>query len=226
LPAQLRPLLVIAAAAVAAFVLTGGGAQAQGTTLRGTVGPDFTISLVDASGGRVTHLENGTYTIAVDDRSPEHNFHLLGPGVDQHTDVEFVGAVTWTVTVNDGNYTYFCDPHFSQMKGAFTAGVAPTTTTTTTPKPKPANKLAGTVGPGNSISLKKTSGSLKAGKFTISVRDKSKAHNFHLSGPGVNKSTSVAFVGSKTWTVTLKKGTYRFQSDPQKSKVKGSLKIG
>ena len=89
-------------------------------------------------------------------------------------------------------------------------------------------KLTGTVGPGFTITLKKGSAKvtkLKAGKYTIVVRDLASNHNFHLSGPGVNKKTSTPAKGSKTWTVTLKKGTYRYVCDPHASLMKGSFKV-
>src|SRR5512133_1317831 len=82
-------------------------------------------------------------------------------------------------------------------------------------------KLKGTVGPGFTISLKKGTAkvkTLKPGKYTITVADKSNIHNFHIKGPGVNKKiTSVAFVGTKTVTVTLKKGKYTYVCDPHAS---------
>jgi plastocyanin len=81
----------------------------------------------------------------------------------------------------------------------------------------------GTVGPGFTISMAKKP--TKAGKIKLVVADKSNIHNFHLSGPGVNVKTSVSAVGSKTFTVTLKKGTYRFVCDPHASSMKGSFKI-
>jgi len=58
------------------------------------------------------------------------------------------------------------------------------------------------------------------------VTDKSPIHNFHLTGPGVNKEiTSVSFQGTKTVTVTLKKGTYKYVCDPHASAMKGSFKV-
>jgi plastocyanin len=90
-------------------------------------------------------------------------------------------------------------------------------------------KLAATVGPGFTITLKKGGKkvtSLKAGKYRIVVQDKSNIHNFHLKGPGLNKLTSVSFVGNKTWAVTLKKGTYRYLCDPHATSMKGSFKVG
>ena len=88
-------------------------------------------------------------------------------------------------------------------------------------------KLTGTDGPGFTITLKKGTTKvtkLKAGKYSITVNDLSSSHNFHLTGPGVNKKTSVANTGKTTWTVTLQKGkTYRFVCDPHASFMKGSF---
>jgi plastocyanin len=89
-------------------------------------------------------------------------------------------------------------------------------------------KLTATVADPLSISLKQGSAkvtSLKAGTYTIVVNDKSAVHNFHLSGPGVNKKTSVAGKGTQTWTVTLKPGTYKFVCDPHASFMKGSFTV-
>ena len=79
-------------------------------------------------------------------------------------------------------------------------------------------KLQGVTGPGFTITLKKAGTAvrtLKAGKYTITVQDKSNIHNFRLRGPGLNKQiTTLAFRGTKTVTVTLKKGTYSILCDP------------
>ena len=89
-------------------------------------------------------------------------------------------------------------------------------------------KLTGTDGPGFTITLKKGSTKvtqLKSGKYSITVNDLSGIHNFHLTGPGVNKKTAVGFTGKATWTVTLQKGkTYRFVCDPHAFQMKGSFK--
>ena len=53
-----------------------------GTTLNGSVGPGFDISLDGTDG-----LTAGSYTLVVNDQSSSHNFHLTGPGVDVSTDV-------------------------------------------------------------------------------------------------------------------------------------------
>jgi plastocyanin len=90
-----------------------------------------------------------------------------------------------------------------------------------TPALAASTPLAGSVGPGFTITLAKGGKAvktLKPGSYTITVKDRSDAHNFHLFGPGVKKVvTSVPFVGTKTVTVTLKKGTYTIQCDPHAS---------
>jgi Copper binding proteins, plastocyanin/azurin family len=88
--------------------------------------------------------------------------------------------------------------------------------------------LIGTVGPAFTITLTqggKRVTALKAGTYTTKVADKSNIHNFHLRGPGVNKSTSVPGTGTSTWTVKLKKGTYRYVCDPHASIMKGSFRV-
>jgi plastocyanin len=94
-----------------------------------------------------------------------------------------------------------------------------------------ATPLAGTVGPGFTITLDKGGKkvtSLKPGAYKITVNDKAKIHDFHLFGPGVNKViTSVPFSGTKSVTVTLKNGTYTYQCDPHASSgMKATFKVG
>jgi plastocyanin len=89
-------------------------------------------------------------------------------------------------------------------------------------------KLAGTDGPGFTITLTKGGkkvAKVTSGKYTFAINDRSGIHNFHLTGPGVNKSTAVAFVGRKSWAVTLRKGTYRFVCDPHRTFMKGSFTV-
>ena len=86
-----------------------------------------------------------------------------------------------------------------------------------------ANTLTGTDGPGFTITLNKKT--VKAGTYVITIRDRSTIHNFHLTGPGVNKKTSVAAMGTTKWTVKLKKGTYKFVCDPHKTIMHGVLKV-
>jgi plastocyanin len=89
--------------------------------------------------------------------------------------------------------------------------------------------LAAEVGPGYSIEIKnagKDLKTIKAGTYRIKVQDKASVHDFHLIGPGVNKSTTVAFVGTQTWTVKLKPGKYTYQCDPHAAMgMKGSFRV-
>jgi plastocyanin len=88
--------------------------------------------------------------------------------------------------------------------------------------------LNGTVGPGFTITLtqggKKVT-KLKAGTYVFKIADKSTIHNFHLTGPGVNKKTAVGTQGTTTWKLTLKKGTYKYVCDPHASFMKGSFTV-
>ena len=223
-----RALCVAAVAAVAAVLPNAAWAQTQ---LNATVGPGFTISLRALDGTNVTHLPTGAYQITVRDQGIEHNFHLTGPGVDRRTEVEEVATVTWNVNLVDGIYTFQCDPHANTMKGQFSVGTAQLPPPPP-PPPPPApgvKTLTATVGPRATISLNSAGRrvrSLKAGRYRIVVRDRSHMHNFHLTGRGVNKRTTVAFHGTRTWTVTLRKGaTYRYVCDPHKGRMKGSFRV-
>lgn len=86
-------------------------------------------------------------------------------------------------------------------------------------------QLVGTVGPGFGISLKDSSGAavthLDAGTYTLLVHDLSEEHDFHLSGPGVDVSTDVAFTGDKTFTITVTNGTYTFICDVHSATMHG-----
>jgi plastocyanin len=197
---------------LAALVLPSAVAQADNPRLVAVVGTNdaFVISLRDANGNALTQLAPGTYDIAVSDRSESHNFHLKGPGVDQSTPIGEKQEITWTVTIGDGRYTYVCDAHASQMRGYFLAGAI-------TPI-----AFTGSVGPKKSISLKPKSA--LPGPATVTVNDRSKTDNFHLTGPGVNKKTGLKTRGKVTWTVTLQPGVYRYRSD-KTNKLRGSFVV-
>lgn len=89
-------------------------------------------------------------------------------------------------------------------------------------------KLVGTVGPGFDIHLTKGGANLAKiahGKVKIVISDKSSIHDFHLTGPGVNKTTSIGGKGTTTWTVTLKPGTYKYVCDPHSFAMHGSFRV-
>ena len=218
-----------------------GVASAEGPKLSGSVGPGFTISLKGPDGTNVTKLDPGPFELTVDDLSDEHNFHLNGPGVDVATTVDGVGKQTFQLNLKDGTYTFVCDPHSSLMAGRFTVGTGGTTETTETvptppPPPKPVAasapvgaRLVLTTGPGFSITLKTLGGkqvtTLRPGGYTIVVRDRSTAHNARLLGAGASQSTTLPFTGTKTWKVTLRKGTLTFRCDPHRASMRGTVAI-
>jgi plastocyanin len=120
-----------------ASLVLAGVAGADGSELQGSVGPGFAISLTGSGGAAVTHLDPGSYTFVVTDKSNEHNFHLQGPGgVNVSTGVDEVGTKTLAAKLVDGKYTYICDLHPTLMAGDFTVGTPPADPTPT-PKPTP-----------------------------------------------------------------------------------------
>ncbi|HET6624730.1 MAG TPA: hypothetical protein VFG70_09370, partial [Gaiellaceae bacterium] len=178
-----------------------------------------------------TQLDPGTYVVRVEDKSEIHSFHLEGPGVDQQTDIEFTGTVEWTVTFGDGRYRYHCDPH-PTLSGAFTVGAPPTTPPLVGRAPITARtKLVLTSGPAQRITLKTAAGTtvrtMKRGTYSLTVRDRSRAHDVHVIAPGFNRNTTVAFVGTQRWKMKLSRvGTLRFLCDPHASVgMRGSAKI-
>jgi plastocyanin len=232
-----RTVAAILAAGVLALAVVG-MAGAEGPKLSGSVGPGFVISLTDAQGNPVAQLNAGPHEFEIDDRAEEHNFHLTGPGVDQSTAVPFVGKATWQVTLQDGMYTFFCDPHALSMRGSFRVGTQatpppppppPPPVATPTPTAPVGAKLALTVGPGFSISLKTLAGkrvtTLGQGAYTVVVRDRSNRHNARLLGAGAARLTTVPFTGSRIWKVTLRRGTLVFRCDPHKSSMRGTVRI-
>ena len=90
-------------------------------------------------------------------------------------------------------------------------------------------KLVATVGPGETITLKTSAGAavrtLRAGTYTVVVRDLSDEHNFRISGPGVSKATGVESTGTATWKVKVLKGkAYRFVCDPHSDEMRGAFR--
>ena len=92
-----------------------------------------------------------------------------------------------------------------------------------------ATRLAGTTGPGFTITLKKGTKAvrtLKAGRYTVVVNDRSDMHDFRLKGPGMNKQiTGVEFEGRKTVTLRLRAGRYTYVCTPHASTMKGSFRV-
>jgi len=68
-------------------------------------------------------------------------------------------------------------------------------------------------------------GPLAAGTYSVIVKDTSKTSGFRLSGPGVNKATSVKGTGTVTWKLVFQKGKYTFTSVPAGAAKKGSFNV-
>jgi plastocyanin len=91
-------------------------------------------------------------------------------------------------------------------------------------------KLVGTVGPGYTINLtvggKKVS-KLKAGTYAFVIHDKASIHAWSLDGPnGFAKDlTQVPFTGTKTVTLKLKAGKYKYYCPPHESIMFGHFTV-
>lgn len=66
---------------------------------------------------------------------------------------------------------------------------------------------------------------LAAGTYSLAVKDESGIHDFHLTGAGVDKATTVGGTGTTTFTVTFKPGTYTFVCDPHASTMHGRFTV-
>ena len=101
------------------------------------------------------------------------------------------------------------------------AGVSPAASATT---------VNGTVGPGFTIGLTihgKNVTRLKTGTaYRFIISDRSNIHDFHLTGPGLDRVlTSVEFTGTKSFVLRLKKGSYRFVWDPHSGIMHGRFLV-
>ncbi len=85
------------------------------------------------------------------------------------------------------------------------------------------------MGPGFEISLTTLDGApvttLEPGTYELELDDLSSAHNFHLSGPGVDISTDVGEEGTQNVSLTVATGSYSFVCDPHASQMNGSFEV-
>ena len=114
-----RTVLAVLVVTGSLLVASSAFSRSSATTLNGTVGPGFTISLKKA-GKKVTSLKAGTYKFKISDKSNIHDFSLKGPVKKRLTGISFMGTKTVTVKLKKGKYTYYCQPHASIMHGSFT----------------------------------------------------------------------------------------------------------
>jgi hypothetical protein len=96
-------------------------------------------------------------------------------------------------------------------------------------------RLIGTVSdPSDAATISLTDGAgkpvmtLDPGVYDITVTDNSSSHNFHLSGPGLDRWTTVAFKGTEEWNdvVLQAQSTYEYVCDPHAGFMNGSFMTG
>jgi len=124
---------MVVLAATVALKLGAGGSNAAvsaslavSSTMHAVVHQNNDIFLTFDDGSAVGNQDRvpptipaGTYTIRVVDDTGEHNFHLVGPGVDMQTSVTDNATPTWTVALQNGTYRFVCDSHVDFMYGLF-----------------------------------------------------------------------------------------------------------
>lgn len=115
-----RSLTMLGAALAAVSLVFVGAASAAPAKVVGTVGPGHTITL-KLGGKNVTKLKAGVaYRFVVTDRSEDHDFRPVGPGVNRViTGEEFMGTKSVLLKLKKGTYRFFCAPHADEMKGGF-----------------------------------------------------------------------------------------------------------
>ena len=124
----MRRKAVFVLAILAATALTvAGAALGRGSatpTLKGVVGPGFTIKLTKG-GKKVKTLKAGKYRIVVSDKSTFHQFTVERekpgkPKIEKSiTSVPFTGKKTVVMRLKPGSWSFYCKPHESQMHGDF-----------------------------------------------------------------------------------------------------------
>jgi plastocyanin len=224
-------IVLLAAAALGALAAPAAGLAQTQERLIATVGTNdaHVITLTRENGSPVADIPAGTYTIEVRDRSRMHNFRLSGPGVERRTDVEDIRTETWIVTLRDQSvYTFLCESHPAEMRDTFTTGGGPPEPPQP-PPPSVGTTVYATVGPGFRISFHTRRGTrirrLRAGRYRVVVRDRSRTHSFQIYGRGVNKRTRIAFAGTTTWSLTFRRGyRYRYRCNAHPGRMRGSFR--
>jgi hypothetical protein len=121
-------LAILAAVAVAGlvFAATAFSRGSSTPTLKGVVGPGFTISLKKAGKPvQKLKLKAGKYRFVISDKSTFHNFtvereHPSSPKIEKHvTSTPFTGSKTIVITLKPGSWRYYCSLHEAQMHHDF-----------------------------------------------------------------------------------------------------------
>jgi PASTA domain len=177
-----------------------------------------------------------------------------GQHLDYRTGIECQGRFFWTVTfeatdLQNYDYEFLSDANPDTLREIVTAhppAPPPPPQPPPTPEPCPSAgpppppppgppppppqlpDLIMTVGPGQTIGAFYADGRratrVPPGEYTIQVHDLATAHNFHLTGPGVDDKTQVDEIIHPIWRLTLRAGTYTFKCDVHPS-IKGTLVV-
>jgi hypothetical protein len=67
---------------------------------------------------------------------------------------------------------------------------------------------------------------LQPNQYRIVVHDRTAKQNFHLIGANVNRKTSIAARTTRTWTLNLLPGSYRYRSDRNTGLARGFIVAG
>jgi plastocyanin len=174
--------MVVLGATVALKLGVGLSQAAVSPTMHAVVHPNNDIGLTFDDGSPVGSQDRvpptipaGTYVIRVIDDADEHNFHLVGPGVDMATSTGDTGTPTWTVTFQAGGvYRFVCDTHVDFMFGAFQASSASSSSGSSSSGSSSGGSSSGGSSSGGSSSSGSSSGtqssSKSAGSQTAALR--------------------------------------------------------
>ena len=117
-------ILAVFVVAALAFAASAFSRSSSTPTLKGVVGPGFTISL-KKGGKKVKTLKAGKYKFVISDKSTFHNFtvereHPSKPKLEKHVSgVSFTGTKTLTWTLKPGSWRAYCSVHEALMHQDF-----------------------------------------------------------------------------------------------------------
>ena len=118
-----RKVPAILAVCIAVALAVAGAALSRSSstpTLKGVVGPGFTISLKKGT-AKVKTLKTGKYRFVISDKSTIHNYTIerekpSSPKIEKHaTSSPFTGSKTFVMTLKPGSWRAYCSVHEALM---------------------------------------------------------------------------------------------------------------
>jgi len=113
-------LLATSLVAALVFAATALGRESSTPTLKGVVGPGFTISL-KKGGKKVRTLKAGKYKFVITDKAKIHNYTVerekpSRPKLEKRiTSTSFTGSKTLVMTLKPGSWRAYCSVHEALM---------------------------------------------------------------------------------------------------------------